>query len=103
LSAGGPVDLNQILRDPRYAIELKTLELPDERAARLQRAEDDARHRRKVFWAAFAVVVSAAAISLLVLLLNGDADNRAWARTIFAAILTGLVGYVAGSGAKSSL
>jgi hypothetical protein len=66
----------------------------------MQRADDEVRHRRRVFWAAFAVTVGAGGVALLILLLNGDPDNREWARTIFAAILTGLVGYIGGSSTK---
>ena len=54
------IDLNQ-LRE-QYALEMKSIEHPDERAARLRRDEADATHQRWQRSALFAVGIGVALV-----------------------------------------
>lgn len=91
----GPIDLNDLLRGSRYSLDIKAPETPEEQQSRLRREEDEAAHRRRSFWAVFAVVLLVGAATFLVILLNRppDPEVQAWARTIFSAVVGGLVGY----------
>jgi len=85
------------VRGSRYSLDIKAPETPEEQQSRLRREADEAAHRRRSFWAVFAVVLLVGAATFLVILLNRppDPDTRARvrARTIFSAVVGGLVGY----------
>lgn len=100
MSGRNPVDLNQLLDDPRFSFELRTLETPEERRARIRREDDEAVHRRQVFWAVFVILVVVGAAAFAVMLFSSNPDNKEWARNIVAAIGSGLAGYVGGSAVK---
>jgi hypothetical protein len=102
LSGRSPIDVQHFLDDPRYSFELRTIETADERRARIRRENDEAAHRRQVFWAVFVVLLIVGAAAFAVMLFSSNADNKEWARNIVAAISSGLAGYVGGSAVKKS-
>lgn len=103
MSGGGnPVDFGELANDSAYEVTVKRTEKPEELASRLRRDEAEAAHKRRVFWALFAVVVAVGIFGTLTALLNNDPQTKEWARTVASAIIAGLIGYFGGSIGKAS-
>ena len=102
MSGRSSIDIDDVLNSPRYSFEFKSLETPEERRARIRREDNEAVHRRQVFWAVFVILVVVGAAAFAVMLFSGNPDNKVWARNIVAAIGSGLAGYVGGSAVKTS-
>lgn len=97
----GPFDLNDLLASERIVFQIKSVETSEDRIARLDREQDDAKHRRQVFWAVFALVVIAGAGSFsLATTIDASPETQSWLRTIASEVIAGLVGYFGGSAGK---
>ncbi len=102
MSGRNSIDIDDVLNNPRYSFEFRTVETPEERNARIQREDDEAVHRRQVFWAVFVVLLVVGTAAFAVMLFSSNPDNKEWARNIVAAIGSGLAGYVGGSAVKKN-
>lgn len=95
-SGGNLVDLG----NPDYEVNVKRVETPEDRSSRIKR-EEEATHKRRVFWALFAVVIVVGVGSAMIAILNNDPQTQEWARTLASAVFAGLIGYFGGSVGKA--
>jgi hypothetical protein len=97
LSGPSPFDLDRIIRESGYEVEIRSPQPPAEAAHRRQLEEDEARHLRWMMKAIFIVLLVLSVILLLIILLSDDAATRDWARNLFAGIVGLLAGFAGGS------
>lgn len=96
------VDINQLATDPNYDLNIARSESAEERTARIARENADAatdrRMRERLFYVALAVVVLALGVSLYVAFLKDTvpADEKQWGRTVFSALVAGLLAFLTG-------
>jgi hypothetical protein len=99
------IDLNDFANQPNHQLTLVPREDPDERASRLEIAQADAAHRRRLeymlYVAALVLVCAAFGLCLwIVIKKDSTAEDRNRSMTLLAAIVTGFVGYVTGRATK---
>ena len=98
-----PLDLNQLSQ--RYAVEIKSVELPEERAARLRQEEADAYHQRLrtsiFFYVGLATAVIVGGICLYAALSSDfTTDQQRFAGSIVTLLIGGVAGFLTGKNAK---
>lgn len=90
-----------IFSHPRVQFEAKPREMPAERAARLEKESQDARHHRRMEWAVFGLLCAVVAGCLYTIASRGVSDERAkLAAGALATIVGAFTGYLAGKATK---
>lgn len=91
-----------VLFDPQlYKISTTPLEVPEERAARLEREAAEAEHRRRkellLIWSGITFVGVGLVVSTIAAMFPiGSAEERARAWTILTMIFAGFIGFLTG-------
>ncbi len=98
-----PLDLNQLSQ--QYAVEIKSVELPEERAARLRREEADASHQRWrttiFFYVGLVAAVIVGGICLYAVLSSSfTTDQQRFAGSIVTLLIGGVAGFLTGKNAR---
>lgn len=98
-----PLDLNQLSQ--QYAVEIKSVELPEERAARLRREEADASHQRWrttiFFYVGLVAAEIVGGICLYAALSSSfTTDQQRFAGSIVTLLIGGVAGFLTGKNAR---
>ncbi len=98
-----PIDLNQL--GQQYSVEIKSVELPEERASRLQREEAEAYHQRLrtsvFFYTGLTAAVIVGGICLYAALNSSfTIDQQRFVGSIVTLLIGGVAGFLTGKNAK---
>jgi hypothetical protein len=98
------VDLGNLAQARGLEVDFRvnSREVPEERDHRLRIMDEDARHARWRISAVYTIAILAVlgvTIVCTIIVLNPDSspEDKAWARPILAATVTGLLGFVVGT------
>ncbi len=94
-SPKGPVDLNELLNNPRIKVGVKTEDQADAAHRRQQEITDTA-HRHRLFWWLFAALALCLTGAVIGLSIADDPDTRELARSMIALIVGAFVGFASG-------
>jgi uncharacterized membrane protein YkvI len=98
-----PIDLEKI--PPQYSVEIKSVELVEERTSRLKREEADATHQRWrasiLFYVGITVGVVVGGLCMWAALDSSFApDTQKWAAALVTSLMTGVLGFLTGKNSR---